>query len=77
MARVVLTVGEDRRGHGALKESVLDALGELCAVPGLLQELYINFDCCLSSPNLFQRIILFLSKVRRLRSVCLTIIMVI
>ena len=62
MSRIVLVVGEERRASTALKGVVLEGLGEMCVIPGLLQELYLNFDCCLPSPNLFQKIILFLSK---------------
>lgn len=62
IARIALVVGEERRSSAALKAVVLEALGEMCVMPGLLQELYINFDCSLPSPNLFQKIILFLSK---------------
>jgi hypothetical protein len=62
MSKVTLSKGDEKRG-GMLKEVALDALGELCVIPGLLQELYINFDCSLRSPNLFQKLMLFLSKV--------------
>ncbi len=63
MSKVTLTKGDDKRGVSMLKEVALDALGELCVIPGLLQELYINFDCSLQSPNIFQKLMLFLSKV--------------
>jgi hypothetical protein len=64
MSKVTLMKGDEKRG-GMLKEVALDALGELCVIPGLLQELYINFDCSMRSPNLFQKLMLFLSKVLR------------
>lgn len=45
------------------KEIVLEALVQLWRVPGLVTELYLNYDCDLYCPNLFENIAKMLSKV--------------
>lgn len=46
------------------KEIALEAVVQLWRVPGLVTELYLNYDCDLYCSNLFEDITKLLSKVR-------------
>jgi len=54
-----------------MKEMALEALVQLWRVPGLVTELYINYDCDFYCSNLFEDLTKLLSKVRKttLRSI--------
>lgn len=46
------------------REIALEALVQLCRVPGLVTELYLNYDCHLYCSNLFEDLMKLLSKVK-------------
>jgi brefeldin A-resistance guanine nucleotide exchange factor 1 len=45
------------------KEIALDYIVQFLRIPGFPVELYINYDCCLNSSNLFEELTKLLSKV--------------
>ena len=50
-----------------IKEIALQGLVQLWRIPGLVTELYLNYDCDVHCSNLFEDITKLLSKVR---SIC-------
>ena len=46
------------------REIALDSIVQLLRIPGLVTELYLNYDCDLYSSSLFEDLMKLLSKVR-------------
>ena len=47
---------------GASQEVVLRGLSDFLSWQGLLTDMYAAFDCCVSSPNLFEKVVLLVCK---------------
>ncbi|KAI4335137.1 hypothetical protein L6164_013811 [Bauhinia variegata] len=46
-----------------LKQSVLRMLEKVCKEPQMLVDIFVNYDCDLEAPNLFERMVTTLSKI--------------
>ena len=62
VAHLYLAPLEDKAAPDALREVALEGLCDLCALPSFLADLYVNFDCALHAPNLFERTAKLLCK---------------
>lgn len=59
-----IIVSESPRIMYETREIALDAIVQLFKIPGMVTELFINYDCDLYSSNLFEDTTKLLSKVR-------------
>lgn len=60
---VDIIVAESLKTSYEQKEISLDCVAQLWRIPGLVTELYINYDCDLYCSNLFEDLTKMLSKV--------------
>lgn len=58
-----IVVSESMRVTYDIKEIALQGLVQLWRIPGLVTELYLNYDCDVHCSNLFEDITKLLSKV--------------
>ena len=56
-----IVVGDS--GRDEKREMALESIVQLLRIPGLVTELYLNYDCDLYSSNLFEDLMKLLSKV--------------
>ena len=47
------------------RELSLESVVQMCRIPGLIAEMYVNYDCDLYCSNLFEELMKLLSKVRK------------
>ena len=59
-----IVVSESGRVTDEKREMSLESIVQLLRIPGLVTELYLNYDCDLYSSNLFEDLMKLLSKVR-------------
>ena len=59
-----IIVSESPRISYEQREIALESIVQLLRVPGLVTELYLNYDCDLYCTNLFEDLMKLLSKVR-------------
>ena len=59
-----IVVSESVRVSDEKREMALESIVQLLRIPGLVTELYLNYDCDLYSSNLFEDLMKLLSKVR-------------
>lgn len=62
-----IIVSESPRIMYETREIALDAIVQLFKIPGMVTELFINYDCDLYCSNLFEDTTKLLSKVRYVR----------
>lgn len=61
-----IIVSDNLRVTYELKELALHSLVQLWRIPGLITELFLNYDCDVHCSNLFEDITKLLSKVEQL-----------
>ena len=59
-----IMVSESMRVSYEQREIALESIVQLMRIPGLVTELYLNYDCDLYCSNLFEDLMKLLSKVR-------------
>ncbi len=58
-----IMVSESQRVSFEQREIALESIVQLLRIPGLVTELYLNYDCDLYCSNLFEDLMKLLSKV--------------